>query len=102
MITTISLINTHHHTVTTFYFLLMRTFKIYSLSNLQIQTGALLVTTASRYMTSPGLMYHVTGSLDLLGAIIPFCSFPNPYLWQHYKSVFPVPMTLLFLFRAHM
>lgn len=78
MITTVSLTNTHPHTVTTFYFLLMRTFKIYSLSNLQTQTGGPLVMLASLYVTFPGLIYHVTGSWDLLNAIVPFCSPQTP------------------------
>lgn len=41
MITTMSLLNTHQHTWAQTFSLLMRTFKIYSLSNFQIRNTAL-------------------------------------------------------------
>ena len=42
MITTISLINIHHHAQLHFFFPVMRTFKIYSLSSFQIYNTVLL------------------------------------------------------------
>ena len=42
MITTVSLVNIHHHIVTVF-FLVVRTFKIHSLSNSQIYNTELFV-----------------------------------------------------------
>ena len=57
----ISLVNIHHHTVT-ICFLVMRTFKIYSLSNLPIYNTVLLTIVTILYIISPRLMYLVSGS----------------------------------------
>ena len=57
MTVTISLVNIHHHTVTIF-FLVLRTVKIYSASNLQIYNIALLTTVTKLYITSPGFIYN--------------------------------------------
>ena len=55
MIITISLVNIHPLTQFTDLFLVMRTFKIYSLSNFQIYTTVLLTTVTMLYIVSPGL-----------------------------------------------
>ena len=53
MITTVSLVNIHHHTVMIFIFA-MRTFKIYSLSNFKIYNILVLITIFTvLYITSP-------------------------------------------------
>ena len=61
MITTI---HPSPHTVTVF-FLVVRTFKICSLSNFQICNRVLWTTVAVLYITSPGLIYFTPGSLLL-------------------------------------
>ena len=53
MITTINLVNIHHHTVTLF-FLIIRIFKIFSLSNLKIYNRVLLTIITMLYIISPG------------------------------------------------
>ena len=58
------LVNIHHPTVTNF-FLVMKTFKIYSLSSFQIHSTLLTIVTML-YIISPELTYHITGSLYLL------------------------------------
>lgn len=74
MVTIISLANIHHHTVTIFFFM-MRNFKIYSLSNIQIY-NIVLLTTVTIYITSPGLPDFISGSLYLL-PIFPPPTFGN-------------------------
>ena len=49
--------------VTNIFFLVLRTFKMYSLSNFQICSGVVLTTVIMLYITSPGLAYFITGSL---------------------------------------
>ena len=66
MITTISLDNIHQHTYLQNFFLVMRTFKIYSLSNFQICNTVLLIIVAMLYITSPWLAHFKTGILFLL------------------------------------
>ena len=61
-ITTVSLVNIHHHTaIKSLFFLVMRTFKTYSLSNFQIcsiiNCTVLLTIIAMLYIISPGLIY---------------------------------------------
>ena len=53
----------------------METFKIYSLSNFQICNTVLLTLVTMLYVTSPGLIYLITGSLYLL---TPFTQFTRP------------------------
>ena len=49
------------------FFMVMRTFKIYCPSSFQISNTLLLLTIVTMlYMTSPGPMYFITGSLYLL------------------------------------
>ena len=61
MITTVSLVNITSHSYN--LFLLMRTLKIYFLSNFQIYNIVLLTTVTMLYITSPVLIYVITGSL---------------------------------------
>ena len=65
MLTTISLVNIHRHTVRNF-FLVMRTFKTLSLRNFQIWNLVLLTIVTMLHSISPGLIYFITGSLYLL------------------------------------
>ena len=53
MITAVSLVNIHHHIQ--FFFLVMRTFKIYSFSNFQIYGVVLLTVVTMLYIISPNL-----------------------------------------------
>ena len=76
MITQINLVNVHHHTwLHNFFPLVMRKFKIYSLSDFQICNTILLTMVAMLYITSPWLTYFITGSLYLL---TPFTHFSHP------------------------
>ena len=83
MITTVSLLNILHHTE---FFLVVRTFKIYSLSSCQIYTTELLTVVAVLYITSPGLIHLITGSLCPLTTFI--CSrHPLPPASGDHQSV---------------
>ena len=63
-----------------YIFLMMRTFKIYSLNNFQICNTVLLTLVAILYITSPWLIYHISGNLYLL---TPFTHPTHPLpLWQ--------------------
>lgn len=53
----------------------MRIFMIYSLSNFQTCNTVLLTVVAMLYVTSPGLIHFITGSLYLL---ITFTHFAHP------------------------
>ena len=70
MITTVNLVNIHHHTYVNFFFLVMRGLKIYSLSNFQIYNIVLLTRVTLLYVTSPGLIYFITGTLYLVTTFI--------------------------------
>ena len=63
--------------IVTILFLMMRPFKIYSLSNFQIFKTVLLTMVTVECITSPGLTYFITGSLYLL---TPFTRFARPSL----------------------
>lgn len=68
MITIISLVSIQHHTVTKFFFLMMGTFKIYSLSSFQIFRTVLAIVT-TLYVTVcyiPWFIYYITESLYIL------------------------------------
>ena len=81
MITKISLVNIYHHIVIHTFFLVMRTFKICSLSKLQIYNTVLLTIVTMLYIPSPGLIYFITKFVpfDHLHPIPPT---PTPCLWQ--------------------
>ena len=66
MVITISLVNIHCHNSYKIIFLVMRTFKIYSLSNFQICNTVLLIVAVIIYIISPGPTYFISGSLYLL------------------------------------
>lgn len=72
LITTISLINVHHATQLHFFFL-MRTSKIYFLSNYQIHN--IVNCRCCAVHDIPGLTYPITGSLYIL---TPFTHFASP------------------------
>ena len=74
MIATISSVNIHYHIQLQFLFLVMRTFKIYSLSNFQICKTVCLTIVTILYITFPRLIYLITGRLYLL---ITFTSFTH-------------------------
>ena len=56
----------------------MRTVNTYSLSNYQICSSVLLSTVSMLYITSPGLIYFITGSLYLLSPFTHFAHPPRP------------------------
>ena len=94
MITTISLVNICHHTVIIF-FPVMRSFKIYSLSNFQICNMVLLIIVTMLYITSPRLIYN--WELYLLTPLYPFC-YPLPPSSGNYQSVLCIYELGVFLF----
>ena len=65
----------------------MRTFKIYSLSNLQICNTVLLTIVTMLCITSPWLIYFITGSLYLLTTFTQ--SIPNLIIQSH-NLLFPI------------
>ena len=71
MITTI-LVNVGHPTQLQFFFLVIRTFKVHSLSNFQIYNTVLLTIITMLHIIAPGLTYFTTGSLSLLTPITHF------------------------------
>ena len=73
MITTIGLVNIHRITWLHF-FVMMRTFKIYSLSNFKVCT-ILLTVVSMLCVTSSELAYLISGNGYLL---TPFTRFPEP------------------------
>ena len=70
----------------TICFLVMRTFKIYSLGNFQTCTTILLTIVTKLYITSPWLIYFITESLSLL---TPFYYFPT------FSVPSPIEITIL-------
>lgn len=77
MISTINLVNICHHLLVTFFFLALRTFKIYLLSNFQIWNILLLAIVTMLYLTSPGLIYFFIGSMYLSTPFIHFAPPPT-------------------------
>ena len=73
MITIISLVNICYHTELQFFFLVMRTFKIYSLSNFQLCNTISLTVVTMLYLTSPGLISFITRSLYFLTSLTWSC-----------------------------
>ena len=64
-ITTVRLLNIHHHTVTIFVSV-MRTFKIYSLNNFKIYNTVLLAIYSHAVRYIPRLIYFIIGRLYFL------------------------------------
>ena len=62
----------------------MRAFKTYSVNNFQIYNTVLLAIVTMLYITSPGLIYLITGSLYILTTLTHFSHFHCPPLsiWQ--------------------
>ena len=57
----------------TIFLLVMKAYKIYSLSNFQIYSSVLLTVVTLLYIASPGLIYSITGSVYLSTPFIHFC-----------------------------
>ena len=74
----------------------MRTFKIYALSNFQMYNTALLIIITMLDITSPGLIYFITGSLWLLNTFSHFTHLPPPTS-DNNQSVFFVSKSSIFL-----
>ena len=82
MNTTVNLANIHHHKHTDFcFFLVITTFKMYFLSNFQICRTMFLTTIPVLYITSPELIYLVTGHFFFFYLLIVFT--PSPILAVH-------------------
>ena len=81
MITTVSLVNITSHSYN--LFLLMRTLKIYFLSNFQIYNIVLLTLVTMLCITPPGLICLITGSLYLLTTFTNFSHSPPPTSGNH-------------------
>ena len=87
MITTIRFVNMNHHTLLQFLCVcVMRTFKIHSLSNCQMHAIVLLTIVTMQNITSPGLIYLITGNLYLLTAFTYFI-LPLPPACGNHQSV---------------
>ena len=63
-----------------FFFLVMRTFKTYSLGNFQIYNTVVLTIVAMLYTSSPGLLYFTIGSSYLLTSFTYFIH-PTPLFY---------------------
>lgn len=77
------------------FFLVVRTFKISSLSNFQIDNIVLLTKATMLYIAFPGLIYLTTRSLYLLTTFSHFSHSPSPPLTT--TNLFCVSMSLVFL-----
>ena len=75
----------------------MRTFKIYSLSNIQICNSVLLTIVIKLYITSPWLIYFITRYLYLLTIFIHFTHPPPPLATTNLFSVSMFSFSVLFL-----
>ena len=75
VITTINLVN--------ILFLVMKTFKMYSLSNFQIYNTVLLTIVAMLYVISPWLIYFITESLYIFIPLTHFTHPPPPTSGNH-------------------
>ena len=97
MVNMISLVNVHHHTCYSYkiFFLVMRTFKIYYFSNLQICNTVLLTTVNMLYITSPWLLYFITRNLYLLTPSTHF-THPPPSASGNHRSAFCIYETGIF------
>ena len=89
MITTMSLVNICHHTKLKHFFSCDENFLRFILNNFQICNTILLTIVTMLYITSPQLIYLITGSLYLL---TPFTHFtypqtPSPLATTHLFSV---------------
>lgn len=73
---TISLVNTHYHTYLHIFFIVMRTLKIYSLSNFQVCNMVLSIITVL-YIISRWFIYFVIANLYLWPPL-PILTTPSP------------------------
>ena len=85
MITTITSVTTHSYNFLLFF--VMRTLKIYSLSDFQVYNTVLFISTIMLYIMFPGLIYFITGSLVYLFFILVLYSLGSHYL-LHYLPLF--------------
>lgn len=92
----LSVVDTHHHT-SLYFFLIMGNFNIYSLSNFQIKNTVLLTLVTMLFITSPELIYIVTGNWYFLTT---FTHFAHPYPQLLPTNLFSISMSLVF-FRFH-
>ena len=92
MITTVRLVNLHHHTLLNFFLflLVLKTFKIYPLSNFQIFDTVLLTLVTKLYVPFPWLIYFITGSLYLFDPLHPTS--------DNYQSVLCICELAIFFF----
>ena len=104
MLSTTSLVRIHHLLdIEKIFFLVIRTFRIYCLSNFQIHFTAMLIIFIMLYIISPALIYLITGTFDHLpqilssNTLIYFSVFHGGYLantvwkiliWQYSKLKF--------------
>ena len=93
MITTVSLVNIHHHTDLYLFLLVIRTFNIDCLSNFQMCSTVLLITVTMLYIAPPWFTYFIIGSFYILTCFTHFVHPPCLCLWQLLK--FLVPKNLL-------
>ena len=82
-----------------FYFFVLRTFKIYSLSSFQICNIILLIIVAILYITSPWCIYFMTESLYLFTLFTHFAHPPYPSLAT--SNLVSVSMSFVLFIRLH-
>ena len=81
MITTVRLVNTSIPLHSYSFLCVMRTLKIYYVSIFQVYCTVLLTRVPMLYLTPPGHVYLIIGSLYPLITFHPFLPLPTPCLW---------------------
>ena len=89
--------------IVTEFFLVMITFKIYSVRKFQIYDTVLVTVIIMLYVTFPGLTYFIPGSLYLLSPFTPFAHPPAPPAPPSLAATVSMSLVFafLFLFRFH-
>ena len=82
------------------FFLVLRTCKIYSLSNFQIGNTVLLTMVSMLYISSPWIIYYLTVNLYLLTPFMDISPTPTLCLWQ--PSIYSLYLRASFFLAEHM
>ena len=86
MVATVSLVNIDHHMELHISFLVMRTFKIHSLSNFKIRNTVLLTIVACCILHPKDLFYN--WKFVPFEHFYPFCPPPTPTPGNHHSVLF--------------
>lgn len=102
MITAINVVNIlSAYIVTEIFVCVMRTLKIYFLSNFHIYNRVVLTTVTMLYITSPRLIYFITGSLYLWTPSTHFTHFPLSTSGDHPSALCIYELVYWFLVCFH-